>query len=360
MAPREVVIVGAGVMGCAAAWQLSRRGERVTVLEQFEDAHSRGSSHGASRIFRLGYPDPFWVRLAAEALAEWSELEQDANLALIARTGSVDHGDPEGVGLVLAALDAEGVPVELLTPEVASERWPGMRFSGTVVFQAGGGRIASGAARLAMVKQAQARGARFRWQTAVRGIETQSARPRLLLDDGVLDADVVVLATGAWIADRCDDAGIPLPPLRVTQESVFHFAPREHPSWWPSLIRHGSPVVYGLETPGIGVKLAEHHTGPDVHPDTCNRVVDAFARERVVEFVRAWMPGLDATPVDEVTCLSTTTATEDFLLDRVGSVVIASPCSGHGFKFAPLVGRMIADLVDGGAVPARFRLRRDA
>ena len=104
------------------------------------------------------------------------------------------------------------------------------------------------------------------------------------------------------------------------------------------------------------MKLAEHHTGPDVHPDTRNGVVDAFDRDHMVEFVRAWMPGLDATPVDEVTCLYTTTATEDFLLDRVGSVVVASPCSGHGFKFAPLVGRMIADLVDEGEVPARFRL----
>ena len=360
MAPREVVIVGAGVMGAAAAWQLSRRGDHVTVLEQFDAAHTRGSSHGASRIFRLGYPDPFWVRLATEALSEWSELEEDAGVELIARTGSVDHGEPESVGRVLATLDAEGVPVELLTPEVASERWPGMRFSGAVVFQAGGGRIASGAARLAMTQRAQARGARFRWRTPVRGLELAGDRPRVRLEAGELDADIVVLTVGAWAADLCGGASIALPPLRVTQESVFHFEPRDHPSWWPSLIHHGAPFVYGLETPGLGVKLAEHHTGPDVHPDTRNGVVDPFARDRMIEFVRAWMPGLHDRPVDEVTCLYTTTATEDFLLDRVGPVVVASPCSGHGFKFAPLVGRMIANLVAGGDVPARFRLRGSA
>ena len=146
--------------------------------------------------------------------------------------------------------------------------------------------------------------------------------------------------------------------MRVTQESVFHFAPREEPSWWPSLIHHGDPFVYGLETPGLGVKLAEHHTGPEVDPSTRDGVVDPGSRERIVQFVEQWMPGLVPVPVDEVTCLYTTTATEDFVIDRVGPVVVASPCSGHGFKFAPLVGRLIAEVVDGDDGPERFRLGR--
>ena len=150
-----------------------------------------------------------------------------------------------------------------------------------------------------------------------------------------------------------------LPPLRVTQESVFHFAPRDAHSWWPSLIHHhDGATVYGLETPSVGVKLAEHHTGPVVDPDTRDGMVDPGSRERVVQFVERWMPGLAPVPVDETTCLYTTTPTEDFVIDRVGPVVVASPCSGHGFKFSPLVGQMIADVVAGGYAPERFRLHR--
>ena len=358
MAPREVVIVGAGVMGAAAAWQIARRGDRVTVVEQFEDGHDRGSSHGASRIFRLGYPDPFWVRLGCEALEVWHELEQEAGLGLIVSTGSVDHGDAAQVTEVLAAMDAEGVPVELLTPAVAQERWPGMRFEGSVVFQPGGGRIAAGAARLAMIEQAQRNGAKFVWDQAVKAVEPDGEGARVVLDDLALDVDVVVVAAGAWCAGLLQDLA-PIPPLRVTQESVFHFLPAETPSWWPSFIHHeGGMTIYGLETPGEGVKLAEHHTGPQVDADTRDGMVDPGSRERIVQFVEQWMPGLVPVPATETTCLYTTTPTEDFVLDRVGPVVVASPCSGHGFKFAPLVGRMIADVVDGADAPERFRFAR--
>lgn len=352
---RDVVVIGAGVMGAAAAWQLAKRGERVTVIEQFEDGHERGSSHGSSRIFRLGYADQFWVHQCRKALVAWHELEQDAGVGLIVATGSVDHGDAAGVTAILAALDADAVPVELLTPAVAADRWPGMRFEGTVVFQPGGGRIAAGAARLAMIEHAQRNGAEIRWETPVRAIEPHADRARVVLDDAVLDADAVVVAAGAWASSLLSGL-VEHPPLRVTQESVFHFAPRDSHSWWPSLIHHGPTKVYGLETPGVGVKLAEHHTGPEVDPNTRDGIVDPGSRERIVQFVEQWMPGLVAVPVDEITCLYTSTPTEDFVVDRVGPVVVASPCSGHGFKFAPLIGGMIADVVAGNDAPGRFGL----
>jgi sarcosine oxidase len=352
---REVIVVGAGVMGAAAAWQLARRGHRVTVLEQFDDGHTRGSSHGASRIFRLGYADPFYVRLGRDALGAWRDLEEQCGMTLIAPTGTVDLGDVESVAAVLAAMDAEGVLTELLTPAMATDRWPGMRFVGTVVFQPGGGRIASGAARLAMIEQAQRHGAAFCWLAPALGIEPDGDRVRVIARDDVVIADTVVVTAGPWV-DRVAGALVDLPPVRVTQESVFHFTPRVEPSWWPSLIHHGPTFVYGLETPGLGVKLAEHHTGPIVDPYIRDGVVDPGSRERIMQFVEAWMPGLEPRPVDEVTCLYTTLPNEDFVIDRVGPVVIASPCSGHGFKFAPLIGAMIADAVEEGETPERFRL----
>jgi glycine/D-amino acid oxidase-like deaminating enzyme len=150
-------------------------------------------------------------------------------------------------------------------------------------------------------------------------------------------------------------AEVTLPPLVVTQESAFHFAPRE-PLPWPSFIHHGAIACYGLATPGEGVKLAEHHTGGVVTADTRDFIVDANARRRVVELVERWFPGLAPEPVSEVTCLYTNTATEDFVLDRVGPIVVVSPCSGHGFKFAPIIGRMAADLAEGAAPVTRFAL----
>jgi sarcosine oxidase len=130
----------------------------------------------------------------------------------------------------------------------------------------------------------------------------------------------------------------------VTQEQVFHFPPRDG-TLWPSLIHHGEPFVYGLETLGEGVKVAEHHTGkPLGHPDDRDFQVDPAGRERVVEFVRQRLPGLVPVPATETTCLYTTTSDESFVLERRGRVVVGSACSGHGFKFTPAIGQRLAAL----------------
>lgn len=355
MQRRDVIVVGAGVMGAATAWQLARRGYSVTVLEQFEPGHTRGSSHGASRIFRLGYPDPFYVALAREALACWQELEMESDVPLLVPTGIVDFGDSDRMAGVIDALDAEGVPLELLPPDVARERWPGIRFDGPACFQPGGGRLAAGAAILAMLGQALLRGAQIRWEAPVRAIEPSDDGVRVVTADHVYDAGVVVVAAGAWVVSLLEGLVV-LPQLRVTQESVFHFAPREQSSYWPSFIHHDETTYYGLETPGEGVKVAEHHTGLEVGPDTRDFVPDPGSRERVTRFVDATLPGLVPVPGGGTTCLYTSTETEDFVIDRRGGIVVVSACSGHGFKFAPLVGRMAADLVDGAAPVDRFAL----
>lgn len=352
---RDVIVVGAGVMGAATAWQLARRGRSVTVLEQFESGHARGSSHGTSRIFRLAYPDPFYVALAREALACWGDLETESGVPLLVPTGTVDFGDADRMAGVIDALDAEGVALELLPSEVARERWPGIRFEGPACFQPGGGRVAAGAAVLAMLGQARLRGADVRFETPVHALEPVEDGVRVFAADAVYQAEVVVVAAGAWVAPLLEGLVV-LPPLRVTQESVFHFAPREQSSYWPSFIHHDDTTYYGLETPGEGIKVAEHHTGLEVTPDSRDFVPDPGSRERVTRFVDATLPGLVPVPGGEATCLYTTTATEDFVVDRVGPLVVVSPCSGHGFKFAPLVGSLAADLVEGGGAVERFAL----
>ena len=127
----DAVVVGAGAMGSAAAWWLARRGRSVALVEQFEAGHTRGSSHGASRIFRYAYDDPVMVRLVMEARPLWDELQDDAGETLLDQIGALDHGDPPTVEALAAAMAAAGVPNEAMPPAAAGERWPHLRFEGT-------------------------------------------------------------------------------------------------------------------------------------------------------------------------------------------------------------------------------------
>src|SRR5262245_60015165 len=161
----DVIVIGAGAMGSATAWWLARRGREVVLLEQFEQGHVRGSSHGRSRIFRLAYDDPMYVRMPQEALPLWRELEADAGRPLLDTTGSVDHGDPRSVEAVAAALEACGVAHEVVAADAARERWPGLRFDGDVLFHPDGGRCRADDAVGALQDRAAALGADVRFGT---------------------------------------------------------------------------------------------------------------------------------------------------------------------------------------------------
>jgi sarcosine oxidase len=152
-------------------------------------------------------------------------------------------------------------------------------------------------------------------------------------------APVAVVTAGAWVTHVL---GRRAPDVTVTQEQVQHFTPTVAQEW-PSFIHHRRPWIYGLLTPGEGVKVDHHHVGPVVDPD--HRVPrDPQAEQAVVRYVEEWLPGLDPTPVHTTECLYTTTPDESFVIERAGPVVIGSPCSGHGFKFTPLIGQRLADL----------------
>ncbi len=359
----DAVVVGGGIMGASTAWSMARRGRSVVMLEQFGPGHDRGSSHGGSRIYRLAYPDSVYIDLARAAREEWRELEAETGADLLIRTGSLDHGDAESVRDLAAALVTRNVRHEMLDPEDAAARWPGMRFDGSVLHQPDGGRVMAQHAWKLLVERFEQLGGVMRWNTPARAIEVPNGGAngdgdcaRVVTDDEIYQAPIVIVAAGGWVESLLAPH-VDLPEVVVTQESAFHFAPRA-PAEWPSFIHHGAIPTYGLETPGEGVKVAEHHRGPVVTAASRDGVVDADARTRVSEFVAEWLPGLLPTPVTEVTCLYTNTANEDFILDRVGPIVIVSPCSGHGFKFAPAIGRMASNLAAGGAPVGRFALPR--
>jgi sarcosine oxidase len=352
MAMAEVAVVGAGMAGSAAAWWAARRGHDVVVLEQFSRCHTRGSSHGRSRIFRLAYPDPFYVRMAEQATELWDELEETAGVSVRTTTGGLDHGRWADVDAVRAALEECGVRHETMSQAAAAERWPGLRFGERVLYQPDGGRIDADATLRAF----QA-GIPVRFDTPVERIELRGDGVIVHATTGSLKAGAVIIAAGAWTA-RVLDGLVPLPPLTVTQEQYVHFqrtSPESFP--WPSIIHHAGRFVYSLATPDAGVKVAEHHTGVAVDPNE-RMEPDAAGMRRIEAYARDWMPALDATTGVAETCLYTTTPNEDFFIERTGPIIAASPCSGHGFKFAPLIGRLLCDLIeDPDAAPQRFSAR---
>lgn len=346
----DVIVVGGGAMGSAAAWQLAGRGKSVLVLERFPAGHSFGASHGGVRIFRYGYSDPTYVRMVQAALPLWRELEAETGETLLEITCALDHGPTPDIDELAAAYRACGVPHERLTPEAATERWPGMRFDSVVLAQPDAGRTRAADTVAALHRAATVHGAEFRCETAVISIEPSDDGAKVLTEDAEFEAPVVVVAVGAWSQKLLSPLGIPLPPLKITEEQITHFAPQqEQPggNLWPSFMHRGPRIWYGLETPGEGIKLGEHHAGPvlaDPEPDQRSFAIDATARERIRRYAERWLPGVDPEPVNEATCLYTTTPTEDFVIDRFGSVVVAAGFSGHGFKFTPLIGFRLANL----------------
>ncbi|MCL8014934.1 FAD-dependent oxidoreductase [Streptomyces sp. AS02] len=358
-----IAVVGAGLMGAATAWQLARQGHEVTLIEADDIGHRKGSSHGTSRIFRRAYADPLYVGLTGQAYEQWRELEHDSSTPLLRVTGGLDLGegrDPEGLATVLGAA---GVPYELLGAEAAAERWPHIRFTGPVLHHPDAGVIDADQTVAACVRRAVEHRADALIGVRVTDIDvTDKALVRT--DDGrELIADTVVVAAGPWLPNLL--LPLTLPPLRVTQQQVFHFPLREPHAPWPIMVsKDESMQVFALPSGADGgplpaFKVAEHDRGTPTTARARDGVVDASSRTRVCDFVRDRLPGLVPDPVAEGTCLYTTTPDEDFVLDRRGPLVVVSPCSGHGAKFAPLIGAMAADLATGRAEPhPRFRLDR--
>jgi sarcosine oxidase len=351
----DLIVVGAGLAGAAAAWAAATRGMDVVVLEAFGSGHRNGSSHGSARIFRRAYPDPLYVRLTGQAGIAWRQLESEAEEPLLHVTGGVDFGtarDPVGLHALLTAC---GVPAELLNEAAAAERWPQFDFTGAgpVMFHAEAGVLDPDRAMAAMLRLAAARGADIHFNTPVTRLSATSDGARAHTDSGTFAAPVIAVAAGAWLPDLLG-ALVELPPLTVTQQQIFHFAPRlAAPEPWPTFIyADNTGTFYGLpggqdgELPGA-IKLGEHDLGPVTTPATRDFTVDPEQRDRFLGWALPRLPGLKSTPVNEMTCLYTSTASEDFILDRHGPFVLASACSGHGAKFAPLLGEIIAALAAG-------------
>ncbi|WP_369068667.1 FAD-dependent oxidoreductase [Kineococcus terrestris] len=366
------LVVGAGLAGAATAWRLAERGCEVTVVERAVPAAPDGSSHGSARVLRYAYAERADVEMVVRAAAGFRELERRTGTALLRTTGALDHGPGRDPRALARAVAAAGVEHELLSAAAARARWPQVVADGEVLFHPGGAVLDAEGTVRAMLDLARAAGARVLTGWALERLQRTgtgfTARSRT---GDVVDAERVVVCAGGWLPDLL--GGLPLPPgflaafppLEVTQENAFHFPCREeHPhEGWPT-VAHGGPgaTVYALpggrDAQHRGLKVAEHHGGRPIGAASARTgAVDAENRARVTEHVRRWMPGLVPEPYAETTCLYTTTPDEAFVLDGADGLTVVSACSGHGAKFAPLLGELAADVATGaGAAPERFRV----
>jgi sarcosine oxidase len=355
----DVIVIGGGAMGTAAARSLAGRGRATLLLERFAIGHDRGSSSGPTRIFRLAYHHPDYVRLARRALDAWRELESSAGARLLHRTGGVDAGEASDV--CADAMAAAGVPFARVPAAAVSERWPALRF------EAGEALLVQEDAGVCMVKDtvlAQARLAREAGATLLEDVGVASVRAMGLGVEVVTTteethrAPIVVLAAGAWNPRLLEPTGIDV-SLTPTYEQAAHFALAE-PSPLPTLVDRGTDAAtprYAVPDPEDprAVKVGWHLGRVPIDPDRLPSSPDVERLADDVAYARERFAG--ASPTGAVdTCMYTMTPDEDFVLDRRGNVVVCSPCSGHGFKFAPLIGEIVADLVD--ARPAPFPIER--
>lgn len=369
----DYVVVGAGLAGAATAWQLAAQGHQVTLVERDVPAAHDGSSHGSARIFRYAYPDPFYTRAVLDSKALWDGLAADAGAELITPFGAVDYGPKRNPAQLAEVLAAVGIDHELVSATEARGRWPQIAFDTEVLWHPGAGVIDAETSVNAMVALAFRHGAKVLTGWSLDRVERLGGGYRLHSSTGeTLDAGNVVVSAGGWLPRLLESLPLPagflagLPDFTVRQEQAFHFRYREDPGFsstnWPTFIHKAGDIqTYGL--PGgrdagfAGQKVAEYDGGPRI-PSAAEQtgVVDPANRARVVEYVRRYLPGLDPEPYAETTCLFTNTPNEDFLIDRADNLTVVSPCSGHGAKFAPLIGQWAADLATGaGAVPDRFR-----
>ncbi len=360
----EVVVVGLGGLGSATAWQLARRGVDVVGLEQFELGHSRGASHDTSRILRRSYHAPQYVRFADEAYADWAQLSAAAGTDLVTVVGGVDLFPPDAAipaAYYTDSMDACGVPFETLTAEDLAQRWPALSVPpGTIALsQADTAIVPAGLTTTTLHRLATAAGARLHGSTRVTGLtERADGTVEVVAGTTAYVADRVVLTADAWTNDLLAHLGTSL-PLTVTREQVTYFAPadpsRFGPDRLPVWIWMDDPSFYGFPTyDGLGtgswVKAAQDVGGAVTTADGRSFDTDDAALALLAEFATRLLPGV-GDPVKTVTCLYTLPPDRDFVLGPLPGhpAVLVGLGAGHGFKFVPAFGRVLADLALEGA-----------
>ncbi len=369
----DVVVVGLGALGSAAAWAAARRGATVVGLEQFALGHDRGASQDHSRIIRLSYHTPGYVALAKQAYPAWDLLAADTGEVVVERTGGLDLF-PAGAAIDLvdytASMDVEGVPYEVLTGLEVRRRWPvwsGLADEVTALYQAETGFVVASRAVAALQQGARARGADLRDNTPVTAVRVEDGTVVVTTATGTVRAAHAVLAADAWTNQVLAPLGRQL-PLTVLREQVTWFevddADRFRADRCPVWIWMDEPSWYGFPAMDGAIKAAEDCGGIPVDPDTRTFEPDLANEARLDRFLHDQLAGVGDIRSSK-TCLYTLTPDRDFVLDRVPEApeVLVALGAAHSFKFAAWFGLALAQLALDGAIDADvspFRIDRPA
>ena len=357
----DVAVVGIGGMGSAALAHCAARGASVIGIEQFGIAHDRGSSHGKSRMIRKAYfENPAYVPLVLRAYDLWRELERDADEELLRITGVLAVGAESSriVQRTVHTATQHGLPVEQLSRREIESRYPMLKLQRDElgVFEIDGGVLDPEMAISAHASVAEAAGAKLNCHVAMQSWEPTSAGFELRLSDGSqLHTRTLVLTAGAWLQPLLQSLGA----ATIVQRNVqVWFTPRDTAytaGRFPSFLldRPELPApLYGFPDFGAGVKAAFHGYGDSTQADQLDRSVDE-ARDvaPVADALEAWMPGAAHQFRAAKPCMYTLTTDHDFIVDRHPqhpNLILCGGFSGHGFKFAPVIGEIAADLALGG------------
>jgi sarcosine oxidase len=362
----DVLVIGLGALGAATLNELAASGAHVLGIDQFEPGHSLGSSHGRSRALRFLYHAPEYVTLLRPALAGWRALERAGGRQLYWECGTLYFARPGNRELAenLSVARQASVPHEVVDPDEAGRRWPAFAMTPGAegIFFAEGGMIDAEAAVATMLDQARKRGAEVRARVAVRSLELGGDRPVATTDAGTIRARHVVVAAGAWTARLLPEFEL---PIRVTRQSFFTMrpdlpravAPDRVPVWCDY-----DTMYYGFPDHGPGLKIADDTPNREVDPGGVDRSIDPEEEATLTAYLRQRFPSSSLELIESGTCLYTLTPDEDFLLGPVPGVAVSVAVGlNHAFKFAPVIGRILADLATTGttAYPIdRFRLDR--
>lgn len=363
----DVIIIGAGAMGSAAAYYFSQRQQRVLLLEQFELDHRRGSSYGYSRIIRYSYDHPEYVELAKDTFPLWFAVEAALGERLYVKTGGIDFGPAQDAMLqaTFAAVQASGIAHERLSAAEAQRRFPQFRFGEgfQALFQPDSGFIRASQAVRGHIKLAQQNGAMLKDKTAVTKLSLHRDSVAVETDAGNFSAGKLVVTAGSWARSLLTETGLDLPlvPLRcqlnfmATGDSSMYDS-EACPVWIAHVSRFFPETLYGIPAhAGSGFKVAFHGGAPHAHPRDIDYEPDVENVESARQFLRAHIPGLASAPVRESRiCLYTQSPDEHFIVDQHPEhphVLIGAGFSGHGFKFSTIIGKMLSDLALDGATP---------
>jgi sarcosine oxidase len=373
----DAIVLGLGGMGSATVHQLAARGKRVLGLDQFSPPHEQGSSHGKNRVIRQAYfEDPAYVPLLLRTYELWRALERDSAQQLLTITGGLMLGTAESAVVAgsLRSAREHDLPHELLDAADIRRRYPlfAPEQDTVALFEKSAGFVRPEEAVRAHLALATKYGATLQFEETVVNWKASDGSVRVTTTRGTYEAGQLVICAGPWLGKLTADLALPLQIERQVQfwfepsGGIEPFLPERFPIWlWETPDgRH----PYGLPAldDARGVKVSMHHGGrnPICTPNTVDRSVGEQEIEAARRTIASRIPALNGRCLHAVTCLYTNTPDGHFIVDRHPAhtnVLIVSPCSGHGFKFCPVIGEIVADFVERGTSRHNvdlFRLKR--